>query len=76
MEMPQDTEKIGETGVEREALPAAAQRALQEAAARRAELEQAEAQARNAGADERGGPAGKEPTRYGDWERKGRAVDF
>ena len=23
-----------------------------------------------------GGPAGPEPTRYGDWERKGRAVDF
>jgi hypothetical protein len=25
---------------------------------------------------ERGGPAGPEPTRYGDWERKGVAVDF
>jgi hypothetical protein len=23
-----------------------------------------------------GGPKGPEPTRYGDWERKGRAVDF
>jgi Protein of unknown function (DUF1674) len=23
-----------------------------------------------------GGPAGPEPTRYGDWERKGRACDF
>jgi shikimate dehydrogenase len=23
-----------------------------------------------------GGPAGLEPTRYGDWERKGRCVDF
>ena len=23
-----------------------------------------------------GGPAGPEPTRYGDWERKGRCVDF
>ncbi|MDE0201932.1 MAG: DUF1674 domain-containing protein [Rhodospirillaceae bacterium] len=23
-----------------------------------------------------GGPAGPEPTRYGDWERKGRAIDF
>ena len=25
---------------------------------------------------EHGGPAGPEPTRYGDWERKGRAIDF
>jgi len=25
---------------------------------------------------ETGGPAGPEPTRYGDWERKGRCVDF
>lgn len=23
-----------------------------------------------------GGPAGPEPTRYGDWERKGRVTDF
>jgi len=23
-----------------------------------------------------GGPKGLEPTRYGDWERKGRCVDF
>lgn len=25
---------------------------------------------------ERGGPKGPEPTRYGDWERKGRVSDF
>ncbi|MCS6931418.1 MAG: DUF1674 domain-containing protein [Acetobacteraceae bacterium] len=25
---------------------------------------------------EEGGPAGPEPTRYGDWERKGRVSDF
>jgi len=25
---------------------------------------------------ERGGPRGREPTRYGDWERKGRVFDF
>ena len=25
---------------------------------------------------ERGGPTGLEPTRYGDWERKGRVSDF
>ena len=52
------------------ALPDAARRALQEAAARRADAAAAGA------AVERGGPAGPEPTRYGDWERKGIAVDF
>lgn len=26
--------------------------------------------------DEIGGPRGPEPTRYGDWERKGRVSDF
>ena len=25
---------------------------------------------------ESGGPKGPEPTRYGDWERKGRCIDF
>ena len=25
---------------------------------------------------EYGGPKGKEPTRYGDWEKKGRCIDF
>ncbi len=60
----------------RAALPEAARRALEEADARRAErqaeLEQLEA-ARNA---ETGGPKTIEPTRYGDWERKGIAYDF
>lgn len=27
-------------------------------------------------AREIGGPRGPEPTRYGDWERKGRCIDF
>ncbi len=27
-------------------------------------------------AKETGGPKGPEPTRYGDWERKGRCIDF
>ena len=27
-------------------------------------------------APETGGPKGLEPTRFGDWERKGRCVDF
>ena len=34
----------------------------------------------NAEAPERpreyGGPRGKEPTRYGDWEKNGRCIDF
>jgi hypothetical protein len=27
-------------------------------------------------AKEIGGPSGPEPTRYGDWERNGRCIDF
>jgi hypothetical protein len=53
------------------ALTPAARRALEEAAARKAAQAQAQA-----AAVELGGPAGLEPTRYGDWERKGLAVDF
>ena len=26
--------------------------------------------------EETGGPAGPEPTRFGEWERKGRCIDF
>lgn len=26
--------------------------------------------------EEIGGPKGPEPTRYGDWERRGRCIDF
>lgn len=48
----------------------AAKRALQEAAERRAKGEV------QALAPEQGGPRGPEPTRYGDWEKKGLAVDF
>jgi hypothetical protein len=52
-------------------LSPAALRALEEAAERRAaEAAQAERKA------ELGGPKGPEPTRFGDWERKGIAVDF
>ncbi len=53
-------------------LPPAARRALAEAAERR---KQAEAAARRL-PRELGGRDGPEPTRYGDWERKGIAVDF
>jgi hypothetical protein len=28
------------------------------------------------GRREIGGPSGPEPTRFGDWERKGRCIDF
>jgi len=28
------------------------------------------------GGGESGGPEGLEPTRFGDWERKGRCIDF
>lgn len=48
----------------------AARRALMEAADRRA------AQAQPDLDIEHGGPRGPEPTRYGDWEKKGLAVDF
>ncbi len=48
----------------------AARRALEEAEARRLAAEAAERAA------EQGGPRGPEPTRFGDWERKGIAVDF
>jgi hypothetical protein len=51
-------------------LAPAARRALEEAAARRAAAVEATRP------PEDGGPAGPEPTRYGDWERKGVAVDF
>ncbi len=50
-------------------LPPAAQRALAEAEARRQT-------AAPPLAPELGGPKGPEPIRYGDWERKGLAVDF
>ncbi|MEL7452496.1 MAG: DUF1674 domain-containing protein [Pseudomonadota bacterium] len=49
-----------------------ARRALAEAEARRAK----EAVDADTEGKEKGGPAGKEPTRYGDWERKGIAYDF
>lgn len=61
---------MGENG--EKDLPPAARRALAEAAERRDRL----AAKNRKRAREEGGPAGPEPTRYGDWERKGRAVDF
>ena len=52
-------------------LTPAARRALEEAEARRVAAAEAAALA-----PEQGGPKGPEPTRFGDWERKGLAVDF
>jgi hypothetical protein len=48
----------------------AAQRALTEAAARRAQANRVQLP------QEKDGPKGIEPTRFGDWERKGIAYDF
>ncbi|WP_300551629.1 DUF1674 domain-containing protein [Maricaulis sp.] len=53
------------------ALSPAAKRALEEAAARRAAQAETEVMP-----DEQGGPKGPEPTRFGDWERKGIVSDF
>jgi hypothetical protein len=52
-------------------LTPAARRALEEAEARRKLAAEAETKIA-----EQGGPKGPEPTRFGDWERKGIAVDF
>ena len=51
-------------------IAAAAARAKAEADARRAQESKAQLP------PELGGPKGPEPTRYGDWERAGRCVDF
>lgn len=53
-----------------EQLPPAAQRALQEAEQRRAAEKTANAPR------EIGGRGGKDPARFGDWEIKGRTIDF
>lgn len=56
---------------EKKELSPAARRALEEAEQRRLSAEiEAEAP------EERGGPKGPEPTRFGDWERKGIVSDF
>ena len=51
-------------------LPPAAQRALQEAEERRAKARPLDLP------PELGGRDGPEPVRFGDWERRGIAVDF
>lgn len=54
----------------RAALPEAAQRALAEADARRAKAKASEVPV------ELGGRDGPDPARFGDWEKKGIAIDF
>lgn len=65
-----------EKDVTKRDLPPAAQRALAEAAERRAEQDAHEAKLEAKRSKEKGGPKTIEPTRYGDWERGGRAYDF
>ena len=75
-----DDEKNGSTetraGIEGaapgKALSPAAERALTEAAARRKAADDSATER----PVEHNGPKGAEPTRYGDWERKGIVSDF
>ena len=62
----------GSASTPRKPLTPEAERALAEAAERR-RLREAEAPARPKEINGRDGP---EPVRYGDWEIKGRAIDF
>lgn len=69
MKKQQDSAGEGAQARQKELTPAA-KRALAEAEERRAAAEKA------AREQEHLGPKGPEPTRYGDWERKGIAYDF
>jgi len=55
---------------EEKTVPPAAQRALAEAQARRLQAKQEQRQV------ELGGRDGGDPVRFGDWEKKGIAIDF
>ena len=67
-----DDQKAKAVTPSRKPLPPAAERALAEAAQRRAEIDRRAAERPK----EAGGVKGPEPTRYGDWEKKGLASDF
>ncbi len=68
------TEPLSQEEIDRRAgLPETARRALEEADARKA---QEAADLAALPEDEIGGPKRIEPTRFGDWERKGIAYDF
>ncbi|PYE87983.1 uncharacterized protein DUF1674 [Phyllobacterium leguminum] len=56
---------------EKKDIPPAAERALKEAEERRREEAAEKPEPR-----EIGGRGGKDPARFGDWEIKGRAIDF
>jgi hypothetical protein len=73
--MPSDTStpQVPTAAAEKPLTPAA-RRALAEAAERRARAEREAAE--HPSPTEVQGPKGPEPTRYGDWERKGIASDF
>lgn len=58
------------TNDDRDDLPPAARRALAEAEERRKKAEELKLPT------ELGGRDGPEPVRYGDWEKKGLAIDF
>jgi len=64
------TDHSAEEKARRAKLPEAARRALEEADARKA------ADASEPLPVELGGRDGPEPVRYGDWEKKGLAIDF
>jgi hypothetical protein len=73
--MPPDNAKptdVPPTSASKKPIPAAAERALAEAAARRAERDRTSAQQ----PPESAGRKGPDPVRYGDWEVKGIATDF
>lgn len=57
-------------------MPEAAKRALAEAKERRRQREAEDARLADEKERETGGPKGMEPTRFGDWERKGITYDF
>lgn len=68
-----DPKPLSESEPARKPLSPAAQRALAEAEQRRTAAAQVAVESLP---KELQGPSGPEPTRYGDWERKGIASDF
>ena len=71
-EAPPPDEALPRDAARDKPLSPAAVRALKEAEDRRRQA----TQDTSSGPLEKDGPSGEEPTRYGDWERKGVAYDF
>lgn len=72
MQTGEDEPKVSpEEHARRARLPAAARQALEEA-----DVRKQGARSGTLPEDESGGPSKVEPTRFGDWERKGIAYDF